>query len=343
MNNSCIIIAEAGVNHNGSLEMAKQLVKYAAEAGADYVKFQTFSAEKLVTRTAKQAAYQKKNLQSGDNDSQDDMLKKLELSKDDHEELIKTCQYYGIKFLSTAFDNENLVYLAKDLDLDYIKIPSGELTNYPYLRLAAQLGKPVILSTGMATLPEITASVKVLEEYGVRKDDLYVLHCTTEYPALISEVNLRAMDTIAEATGCKVGYSDHTMGIDISIAAAARGAAVIEKHFTLDRTLPGPDHPASLEPDELKRMIIAIRNVKRAIGDGLKQPASSRERGNRDVARKSIVAACTIKAGEVFTEDNLTTKRPGTGISPMKWLEVIGKAAKRDYNENDLIDSCEND
>ena len=338
MKNQCIIIAEAGVNHNGDLEMAKQLVKYAAEAGADYVKFQTFSTDKLVTKTAKQADYQKKNLQSGENDSQYNMLKKLELSREDHEELIKTCQYYGIKFLSTAFDNENLIYLCRDLDLDFIKIPSGELTNYPYLRLAAQLGKPVILSTGMATLPEIIESVNVLEEFGVKKSDLYVLHCTTEYPALISEVNLSAMDTIAEATGCKVGYSDHTMGIDVSIAAAARGATVIEKHFTLDRTLPGPDHPASLEPDELKRLVIAVRNVQRAVGNGIKQPASSRERGNRDVARKSIVAACAIKAGELFTEENLTTKRPGSGISPMRWPEVIGKTAARDYNENDLIE-----
>ncbi len=338
MSQSCIIIAEAGVNHNGDLEMAKQLVKYAAEAGADYVKFQTFSADKLVTKTAKQAAYQKKNLQSGENDSQYMMLKKLELSREDHEELLKTCEYYGVKFLSTAFDNENLIYLSRDLDLDYIKIPSGEMTNYPYLRLAAQLKKPVILSTGMATLPEILESVKVLVEFGVKKEDLYILHCTTEYPALVSEVNLSAMDSIAEATGCKVGYSDHTMGIDVSIAAAARGATVIEKHFTLDRTLPGPDHPASLEPDELKRMVIAIRNVQRAIGDGIKQPASARERGNSEVARKSIVAACPIKAGETFTEENLTTKRPGTGISPMRWPDVIGKTANKDYSENDLIE-----
>ena len=338
MNKSCIIIAEAGVNHNGDLAMAKELVRCAAEAGADYVKFQTFSAEKLVTKTAKQAAYQKKNLQSGENDSQYSMLKKLELSKEDHEELIKTCKYYGIKFLSTAFDNENLIYLCKDLDLDYIKIPSGELTNYPYLLLAAQLKKPIILSTGMATLPEILESVAVLEKHGVRKEDLYILHCTTEYPALVSEVNLRSMDTIAQATGCKVGYSDHTMGIDVSVAAAARGATVIEKHFTLDRTLPGPDHPASLEPDELKRLVIAIRNVQRAIGDGVKQPASARERGNRDVARKSIVAARAIRTGEIFTEENLTTKRPGTGISPMRWPEIIGTRATRDYNENDLIE-----
>ena len=338
MRKPCIIIAEAGVNHNGDLEMARNLVKAAAEAGADYVKFQTFSADKLVTKTAKQAEYQKKNLQSGENDSQYTMLKKLELSREAHFELIETCKYYGINFLSTAFDNNNLVFLMKDLDLDYIKIPSGELTNYPYLRLAAQLKKPVILSSGMALLDEIVATVDLLVKFGVPREKIYVLHCTTEYPALVSEVNLKAMDTIAEATGCRVGYSDHTMGIDVSVAAAARGAAVIEKHFTLDRSLPGPDHPASLEPDELKQMVIAVRNVQRAIGDGIKKPASSREIGNRAVARKSIVAAKTIRAGEVFTEENLTTKRPGTGISPMKWEEVLGQKAKRDFAENDLIE-----
>ena len=334
----CVIIAEAGVNHNGDLGMAKELVRQAAEAGADYVKFQTFSTDKLVTRTAKQAAYQKQNLQSGDDDSQYNMLKKLELSHEDHYELIKTCNYYGIRFLSTAFDNDNLVFLMKELNLDCIKIPSGELTNYPYLRLAAQLDKPIILSTGMAVLDEIIATVDLLEKFGVPREHLYILHCTTEYPALVAEANLRAMDTIAEATGCKVGYSDHTMGIDISVAAAARGAAVIEKHFTLDRGLPGPDHPASLEPDELKRMVIAIRNVQRALGDGVKKPASSREEGNRNAARKSIVASRPIAAGEVFTEENLTTKRPGTGISPMRWPEIIGKTAKRAFAENDLIE-----
>ena len=338
MSKSCIIIAEAGVNHNGDLGMARELVKAAAEAGADYVKFQTFSADKLVTRTAKQAAYQKKNLQSGEDDSQYNMLKKLELTREDHYELIKTCNYYGIRFLSTAFDNDNLIFLMKDLDLDYIKIPSGELTNYPYLRLAAQLNKPIILSTGMALLDEIKETVELLVRLGVPREKIFVLHCTTEYPALVSEVNLKAMDTIAEATGCKVGYSDHTMGIDVSVAAAARGAAVLEKHFTLDRSLPGPDHPASLEPDELKQMVIAVRNVQRAIGDGIKKPASSREIGNRAAARKSIVAAKAIRAGEVFTEDNLTTKRPGTGISPMTWEEVLGQKAKRDFAENDLIE-----
>ena len=335
---SCIIIAEAGVNHNGDLAMAKELIKAAAEAGADYVKFQTFTTEKLVTKTARQAAYQKKNLQSEGDDSQYTMLKKLELSREDHYELIKTCDYYGIKFLSTAFDNENLLFLINELELDYIKIPSGEMTNYPYLKVAAGLNKPIILSTGMATLEEIVESVNLLFQLGVKKENLYVLHCTTEYPALVSEVNLKAMDTIAEATGCKVGYSDHTMGIDVSVAAAARGATVVEKHFTLDRTLPGPDHPASLEPEELKRLVIAIRNVQRAIGDGIKQPASERERGNRAAARKSIVAACPIRAGEVFTEENLTTKRPGTGISPMRWPEIVGKVATRDYEENQLIE-----
>ncbi|MBO4305514.1 MAG: N-acetylneuraminate synthase [Lentisphaeria bacterium] len=338
MNKPCIIIAEAGVNHNGDLAMAKELVRAAAEAGADYVKFQTFSADKLVTKTAKQAEYQKKNLQSGSDDSQYNMLKKLELTKADHYELIKTCNYYGIRFLSTAFDNDNLIFLMRDLDLDYIKIPSGELTNYPYLKLAAQLNKPIILSTGMALLDEIKETVELLVKFGVPRDTIYVLHCTTEYPALVSEVNLKAMDTIAEATGCRVGYSDHTMGIDVSVAAAARGAAVLEKHFTLDRSLPGPDHPASLEPDELKQLVIAVRNVQRAIGDGVKKPASSREIGNRAVARKSIVAAKSIRAGEVFTEENLTTKRPGTGISPMKWEEVLGQKAKRDFAENDLIE-----
>ena len=338
MKQSCIIIAEAGVNHNGDLQMARQLVRAAAEAGADYVKFQTFSADKLVTKNAKQAEYQKKNLQGKDGDSQYTMLKKLELSREDHDELIKACEYYGIKFLSTAFDNENLEFLIRDLDLDFIKIPSGELTNYPYLRLAAQLKKPIILSTGMATLEEIEASVNVLKQFGAACDDIYILHCTTEYPALVSEVNLSAMDTIARATGCKTGYSDHTMGIEVAIAAAARGAAVIEKHFTLDRTLPGPDHPASLEPEELKKMVIAIRNIQRAIGSGIKQSASEREMKNRDIVRKSIVAARPIKAGELLTDENLTTKRPADGICPMRWQEVVGTIAKRDYNENDLIE-----
>ena len=336
-NKKCIIIAEAGVNHNGDLNMAKELIKIAAEAGADYVKFQTFSTEKLVTKEAKQAAYQKKNLQSDENDSQYDMLKKLELSREDHFELEKCCNYHGIKFLSTAFDTENLLFLMNEMNLDFIKIPSGEMNNYPFLCAAAKLNKPIILSTGMATLPEITESVDLLVSHGVKKEDIYVLHCTTEYPALISEVNLSAMDSIAEATGCRVGYSDHTMGIDVSVAAAARGAMVIEKHFTLDRSLPGPDHPASLEPDELKKMVIAIRNVQRAIGDGIKVPASEREKGNRDAARKSIVAACAIKKGELFTEKNLTTKRPGTGISPMRYPELLGTPSNADYQENDLI------
>lgn len=334
----CLIIAEAGVNHNGDLHLAKELIRVAAEAGADYVKFQTFSADKLVTRMAKQAEYQRQNLQSGENDSQYNMLKKLELSYENHRELIKTCKYYGIEFLSTAFDNDSLRFLIQDLKLDYIKIPSGELTNYPFLRLSATLGKPVILSTGMGTMAEILEAVTVLTRFGVEKSNIYVLHCTTEYPALVSEVNLRAMDSIAEETGCKVGYSDHTLGIDVAVAAAARGASVIEKHFTLDRTLPGPDHPASLEPDELKRMVIAIRNVQRALGTGVKQPASEREANNRDVARKSIVASRAIAAGEKFSEDNLTTKRPGTGISPMRWEDVLGQVARRSFAENDLIE-----
>ena len=332
--NRCVIIAEAGVNHNGDITMAKKLIRLAAEAGADYVKFQTFSADKLVTKTARQADYQKKNLRSNSDDSQYTMLKKLELSRQDHLELIDCCKYHGIEFLSTAFDNESLLFLMQDLDLDYIKIPSGELTNYPYLCLAAKLNKPIIL----AFLDEMIAAVDLLVASGVSREMIYILHCTTEYPALVAEVNLKAMDTIAKATGCRTGYSDHTMGIDIAVAAAARGAFIVEKHFTLDRTLPGPDHPASLEPDELKAMVIAIRNVQRALGSGIKQPASSRELSNRSVARKSIVAACNIAAGEVFSEANITTKRPGTGISPMEWENVIGQRAIRDFAENDLIE-----
>lgn len=341
MLDKCMIIAEAGVNHNGDIAIAKELIRLAAEAGADYVKFQTFTTEKIVTKEAKQAEYQKKNLQSGENASQYEMLKKLELSREDHYELIKTCDYYGIKFLSTAFDNENLEFLVNELNVDFIKIPSGEMNNYPYLCLAASLKKPIILSTGMASLEEIIETVNLLKSFGVTSDNLYVLHCTTEYPALISEVNLSAMKTIEQETGCKVGYSDHTMGIDVSIAAAALGATVIEKHFTLDRTMIGPDHRASLQPEELKQLVIAVRNVKRALGDGVKQLASDRERGNRDVARKSIVAACNINAGDVFTEKNLTTKRPGTGISPMKWPMLIGKKATRNYTENELIEEKE--
>ena len=332
------IIAEAGVNHNGDLGMAKELVRVAADAGADYVKFQTFSADKLVTRTAKQASYQKENLKSGKNDSQYEMLKKLELSRDDHFALLGACKDYGIRFLSTAFDWDGLKFLVKDINVDYVKIPSGELTNLPYLRLAATLGKPVILSTGMATLEEVVASVEALEKSGMGRNDIYVLHCTTEYPAPFAEVNLRAMDTLAEATGCKVGYSDHTMGIDVSIAAAARGAFVIEKHLTLDRALPGPDHKASLEPEEFKRMVEAVRTVRLAIGDGVKKPSSESELANREAARKSIVAASHIDVGEIFTELNLTTKRPGTGVSPMRWDDVIGRVAKRAFEENELIE-----
>jgi len=337
--NRCLIIAEAGVNHNGDLELAKKLVQAAAEAGADYVKFQTFTAEMLVTQTAKQAAYQKKNLQSGENDSQYEMLKKLELSRDAHYELIKHSNYYGINFLSTAFDNENLRFLCQDLDLDYIKIPSGELTNYPYLRQAASMKKPIILSTGMASLDEVTATVQLLISFGVIRSDLYILHCTTNYPTLVSEVNLNAMRTLADTTGCKVGYSDHTMGIAVPVAAAAMGACIIEKHFTLDRSLPGPDQLASLEPNELRQMVIDIRNVGRALGDGCKKPACIHEINNRSLARKSIVAIRNIVKGEVFSESNLGTKRPGTGLSPMTWPKVIGRISNRDYAANDLIDS----
>lgn len=334
----CVIIAEAGVNHNGSIETAKEMIRAAAEAGADYVKFQTFSAAELVTRAAKQAEYQKRNLRSGNDDSQYSMLKKLELSRQDHFELRATCKECGIRFLSTAFDNDSLLFLSSDLGIDRVKIPSGELTNLPYLRLAATLGKPVIISTGMATLDEIVDAVDVLLKSGMGKQDICILHCTTEYPTPYSEVNLRAMDAIAKATECKVGYSDHTTGIDVAIAAAARGAAIVEKHFTLNRSLPGPDHQASVEPYELKRMVKAIRNVELALGEEIKRPVSACELANREVVRKSIVAACRIKGGEVLTESNLATKRPGTGLSPMLWDSVLGKTAKRDFAKDDMIE-----
>ncbi len=337
-NNHPIIIAEAGVNHNGDLGMAKELVRVAAEAGVDYVKFQTFSADRLVTRSAKRAEYQKRNIRGDGDDSQFAMLKKLELSPDDHFELMATCNAHGIKFLSTAFDQESLVFLAKEVDVDYVKVPSGELTNLPLLRLTATLGKPVLLSTGMANLTEVVESVNYLVKSGMDTHDICLLHCTTEYPAPFSTANLRAMDTMARATGCKVGYSDHTMGIEVAVAATAMGAVVIEKHFTLDRTLPGPDHPASLEPDELKQLVKAVHAVHAALGDGIKKPADGSELANRDIVRKSIVAACHIETGDVFSEANLTTKRPGTGISPMLWYDVVGKVAKRRFDENDMIE-----
>lgn len=328
-----LIIGEAGVNHNGSMEMAKQLIDAAAVASVDYVKFQTFKAEKLVTKDAKQAEYQQRNAKD---DSQYAMLKKLELSETQHEELIAYCKEKGVKFLSTAFDMESVEYLHS-LNLGLWKIPSGEITNYPYLKAIAQYGEPVILSTGMCEMEDVQNAVDVLCKHGLKKEQITVLHCNTEYPTPMQDVNLKAMLAIKDEVEVKVGYSDHTQGIEVPIAAVALGAEVIEKHFTLVRTLPGPDHKASLEPNELKAMVDAIRNIEQALGDGKKHVSKS-ERKNMAIARKSIVAARDIKQGETLTEDNLCVKRPGNGISPMRWEEVIGTCAKRDFKEDELIE-----
>lgn len=330
-----LIIAEAGVNHNGDIAKAKALIDKGAEAGVDYVKFQTFKTEKLVTKQAQRASYQDKNTQN--NDSQYEMLKKLELSQALHQELMDYCNQKGVKFLSTGFDSESLVFLAQ-LGVTIAKIPSGEITNLPYLRQVASLFPEVILSTGMATIGEIKDAVKVLTDNGVSKDKITILHCNTEYPTPMEDVNLKAMLHIQRELGIPVGYSDHTLGIEVPIAAVALGATVIEKHFTLDKTLPGPDHKASLEPDELKAMVSAIRNIEKAIGgSGLKEVSKSEEK-NKPIARKSIVASTNIKKGDIFTPENLTVKRPGTGISPMQWDEVIGKEAERDFQEDELIE-----
>lgn len=331
-----LIIAEAGVNHNGSIEMAKHLVEKAVEAGVDYIKFQTFKASKLVTKSAKQAEYQQRNIGSLEN-SQYQMLKKLELSPEEHQILIDYCHQLGIKFFSTAFDFDSIEYLHS-LGLGLWKIPSGEVTNYPFLKRIAAYNEKTILSTGMCDMDDVRAAVNALYKNGLSKENLILLHCNTEYPTPFEDVNLKAMDALRKEFGVEVGYSDHTKGIEVPIAAVALGATVIEKHFTLDRTLPGPDHKASLEPDELKAMVCAIRNIEKAVGgDGTKHVSES-ERKNIAIARKSIVAACDIKAGDVFTEDNLTVKRPGSGISPMRWEEVLGMKARRDYAEDELIE-----
>jgi N,N'-diacetyllegionaminate synthase len=329
-----LIIAEAGVNHNGDMALARQLIGVAAEAGADMVKFQTFNADRLVTSSAKKADYQMRTTDSAE--SQHEMLRRLELSREMHEELIAHCNKCGIQFFSTGFDLQSIDLLA-DLGLNCFKIPSGEITNLPYLRHVGHYGKPVILSTGMATMDEIGAALNILLRAGTPKERITVLHCTTEYPTPMNEVNLRAMLTIRDAFGVAVGYSDHTNGIEVAVAAVALGAAVIEKHFTLDRNLPGPDHKASLEPDELKAMVAAIRNVEQALGDGIKRPGAS-EAKNMAIARKSLVAACFIRAGEVFSASNIAVKRPGTGISPMRWDEVLGCRAPRDFAAEELIE-----
>lgn len=330
-----LIIAEAGVNHNGDMAMARELVRVAAAAGADIVKFQTFVATKITAGHAPKAEYQKAT--TGEDESQRDMIARLELSRADHEMLIRECKDAGITFFSTGFDEASLDMLV-ELGIDRIKVPSGELTNLPLLRHMASKRLPIILSTGMATLGEIEAAIAVMEEGGVARSDITVLHCNTQYPTPMADVNLTAMASIAQAFGVAVGYSDHTMGIELPIAAVALGATVIEKHFTLDRSLPGPDHPASLEPDELAAMVAAIRNVELAVsGDGIKRPSPS-EIGNRPIARKSIVAARDIAAGERLSAENLTAKRPGTGISPMRWDEVVGRSAPRAFKADELIE-----
>lgn len=327
------IIAEVGVNHNGSLEIAKKLIDVASFAGADAVKFQTFKADKLVSKKAQKASYQKKTTDASE--SQYEMIKKLELDEAAHYELLAYCALKNILFLSTPFDHSS-INLLNQLEINIFKIPSGELTNLPYLRHIGSLGKEVILSTGMANLDEIKDALNVLVNAGTPKKCITVLHATTEYPCPIEDVNLRAMQTIADAFSVRVGYSDHTKGIEVPIAAVALGAVVIEKHFTLDRSMDGPDHKASLEPDELIAMVKAIRNIEQALGDGIKQPSKS-EAKNMPIARKSIVASTKIQVGEVLSSDNIAVKRPGNGISPMQWDEVIGTIASKNYDEDELI------
>jgi len=327
------IIAEAGVNHNGSVKMAKELVNVAKEAGADAVKFQTSKADRVISRFAPKAEYQKKT--TGGLESQLEMAKKLVLDEEAHRKLINDCKKKGIMFLSSPFDLES-IDLLDDLGLKVFKIPSGEITNLPYLRKLGSLRKKIIMSTGMANLEEIKVALDTLTVCGTPKKDISILHCNTEYPTPFEDVNLLAMLTIRDTFKVSVGYSDHTLGIEVPIAAAALGASIIEKHFTLDRSMKGPDHKASLEPHELKAMIKAIRNIENALGSKIKK-ASPSEIKNKVVARKSIVAAKEIKKGEIFTEENITAKRPDIGISPMKWNRIIGKIAKENFKEDELI------
>lgn len=326
-----LIIAEAGVNYNGSLDLAYKMVDAAKKAGADIVKFQTGIPEKVMSRFAEKADYQKKT--TGEHESQLEMVRKLMLKLDDFIPLKKYCEDREIKFLSTPFDLSSIDFLD-ELGCNMWKIPSGEITNLPYLLRIAKTNKQVIMSTGMSTLEDVAAALDVLKKNG--SGEVTLLHCTTEYPAPFSDVNLKAMNTLREQFHCKVGYSDHTLGIEIPIAAVAMGATVIEKHFTLDRNMKGPDHKASLEPNELSAMVKAIRNIELALGTEVKKPSAS-EKKNMTIARKSIIAARNIKAGEILTEENLTTKRPGNGISPMKWFDVIGTKATKDFAEDELI------
>ncbi len=330
---SVFIIAEAGVNHNGLIDNAYRLIDVAVEAGADAVKFQTFKAEKLVSKSADKANYQKQT--TDESETQFEMIKKLELSVDVHKKLIKYCNERGIMFLSTPFDHES-INLLNELGLEIMKIPSGEITNLPYLRHIGALKKKVILSTGMSTLEEVGDALSILINAGTAKENITVLHANTMYPTPLNDANLNAMLTIQQEFDITVGYSDHTMGIEVDIAAVAMGASIIEKHFTLDNSLSGPDHKASLEPKELKAMVTSIRNIEKALGNGVKMPSNS-EKPNISVARKSIVANQAIKIGDIFTEENITVKRPGNGISPMKWDEVVGSVSEKDYQIDELI------
>lgn len=332
--NKIIIIAEAGVNHNGDLDMARRMVYAAKEAGADYVKFQTAVPELVISTFAPKAEYQKNT--TGEAESQLEMCKAIHLPLSDYAGLKELCDSVGIGFMSTPFDLVSIDCLAP-LGMDYWKIPSGEITNLPYLQKIGARGEKIILSTGMATLAEVETALQVLEKAGTPRSNVYVLHCTTQYPAPLESVNLRAMDALATLGCAGVGYSDHTEGIDVSVAAAARGAVVIEKHFTLDRNLPGPDHKASLEPAELKRLVDAVRRVSVMLGSEEKIAADA-ERPNMEVARKSIVAARPIAAGELFSEENICVKRPGNGISPMRWYDVLGCKAPRDFAPDELIE-----
>jgi N-acetylneuraminate synthase len=356
--NNTFIIAEAGVNHNGSLDTALQLIDAAVNAGADAVKFQTFKGEKLVSRFASKAEYQTRNTDNAE--SQLEMIKKLELDEKQHMVLAKYCQKCGIEFMSTPFDLDSVDFLANTVNVARLKIPSGEITNGPILLSFAQTGKPLILSTGMSTLDEVETALRVLafgfinsgekpsmegfkkayssnEGQAFLKEKVSLLHCTSEYPAPFDEVNLKAMDTLKNKFSLPVGYSDHTMGIAVPIAAVARGALIIEKHFTLDRNLPGPDHKASLEPDELQQMVNSIRQIELALGNGIKQPSAS-ELKNKDVARKSLVAIKDIKRGDLFLEDSIAAKRPGNGISPVYYWNILGKVATRDFSKDELVE-----
>ena len=333
MSSKVFIIAEAGVNHNGSLDLAKKLIDVASESGADAVKFQTFKAEKLVSKNAQKADYQKQT--TNKTESQFDMIKKLELDMDTHKELIAYCETKNIMFLSTPFDHDS-IELLNDLGLEIFKIPSGEITNLPYLRHIGKLNKKVILSTGMADIGEIEDALDILINTGTKKENITILHANTMYPTPMEDVNLKAMVTIGNTFDIAFGYSDHTLGIEVDIAAVALGACCVEKHFTLDKTMEGPDHKASLEPNELNAMVKAIRNIELALGSSAKKPSKS-ESPNIQIARKSIVALKNIKQGETLSEENITVKRPGMGINPMRWDEIVGSIANKNYKEDELI------